>query len=60
MGMDSENVRHEIEQINLLGDYGDRVNRTMKVIEREIQLASDRAYYSALFESTGPIGCSMD
>ena len=58
--MDSENVRHEIEQINLLGDYGDRVNRTMKVIEREIQLASDRAYYSALFESTGPIGCSMD
>lgn len=58
--MDNENVRREIEQINLLGDYDDRVNKTMKVIEREVQLASDRSYYSAMFESTGPIGCSMD
>ena len=58
--MDNERVRLEIEQINLLGDYGDRVNKTMKVIEREVQLASDRAYYSVLFENTGPIGCSMD
>jgi hypothetical protein len=60
MKMDNENVRHEIEQINLLEDYGTRVNETMKVIEREVRLASDRSYYSALFENTGPIGCSMD
>ena len=58
--MDNESVRQEIEQINLLEDYGDRVNKTMKVIEREVQLASDRSYYSALFENIGPIGCSMD
>ena len=58
--MDNDSVRHEIEQINLLGDYGDRVNKTMKVIEREVQLAFDRSYYSTLFERIGPIGCSMD
>lgn len=60
MKMDNERVRREIEQINLLGDYGDRVNKTMKVIEREVQLASDRSYYSAMFESTGAIGCNFD
>ena len=60
MKMDNDRVRQEIEQINLLGDYGDRVNKTMKVIEREVQLASDRSYYSAMFESTGPIGCNFD
>ena len=58
--MDSEKVRQEIEQINLLGDYDERVNKTMKVIERETKLASDRSYYSAVFDSTGPLGCSWD
>jgi hypothetical protein len=58
--MDNERVRQEIEQINLLGDYADRVNKTMKVIEREVQIASDRSYYFAMFESTGTIGCSMN
>lgn len=60
MGMDNESVRQEIEQINLLDDFGERVNKTMKVIEREVQLASDRSYYSAVFDRTGPLGCSMD
>ena len=58
--MDSEKVRQEIEQINLLDDFGERVNKTMKVIERETKLASDRSYYSAVFDSTGPLGCSWD
>lgn len=60
IGMDSEKVRQEIEQINLLDDFGERVNKTMKVIERETKLASDRSYYSAVFDSTGPLGCSWD
>lgn len=58
--MDNESVRQEIEQINLLDDFGERVNKTMKVIERETKLASDRSYYSAVFDSTGPMGCSWD
>lgn len=60
MKMDNESVRQEIEQINLLDDFGERVNKTMKVIERETKLASDRSYYSAVFDSTGPMGCSWD
>lgn len=58
--MDNESVRQEIEQINLLDDFGERVNKTMEVIERETKLASDRSYYSAVFDSTGPMGCSWD
>ena len=63
--MDNDKVRLEIEKIMFLNNPSGRcdetmVGRIMKVIEREVQLASDRSYYSALFESTGPIGCSMD
>jgi hypothetical protein len=58
--MDSDKVRSEIANIMMIKDFTERVDKTMEVIERETKLASDRSYYSAVFDTTGPLGCSWD